>query len=135
MSGSSVMLTAEQFSQLATKDYLNKTLDEKLTHFATKDYLDEKLTHFATKDDLKNFATKDDLKNFATKDDLKELGDKLDLRFGQLDYKIESSFDNLNQRIDKVVTKLDRHEKDINDLNLFTVDHAMRIKKLEFRAF
>ena len=126
MSGSSVMLTAEQFSQLATKDYLNKTLDEKLTHFATKDYLDEKLTHFATKDDLKNFATKDDLK---------ELGDKLDLRFGQLDYKIESSFDNLNQRIDKVVTKLDRHEKDINDLNLFTVDHAMRIKKLEFRAF
>ena len=101
-----VMLTAEQFSQLATKAYLDKTLDEKLKHFATKD-------------DLKNFATKEDLI----------------FRFGQLNYKIDTSFKDVNDRLEKIEKKLDRHEKDINELNLFTVDHAMRIKKLEFRAF
>ena len=101
-----VMLTAEQFSQLATKDYLDKTLDER----------------------LKNFATKDDLKNLATKEDLV-------FRFGQLNYKMDTSFKDVSDRLDKIEKKLDRHEKDINELNLFTVDHAMRIKKLEFRAF
>ncbi len=110
-----VMITAEQFGQLATKDYLNKTLDEKLTNFAKKD-------------DLKNFATKEDLKNLATKEDLI-------FRFGQLNYKMDTSFKDVNDRLDKIEKKLDRHEKDINELNLFTVDHAMRIKKLEFRAF
>jgi len=99
------MLTAEQFSQLATKDDLK--------NFATKDYLDEKLTHFATKDYLDEKLT-----HFATKDDFKALSDKLDLRFGQLDYKIESSFDHLNQKLD-----------------LFAFDYAMRLKKLEFKAF
>ncbi len=160
MTAPHVLLTVEQFSQLATKNHLEKTLDERLQNFATKD----DLKNFATKDDLKNFATKDDLKNFATKDDLKSfatkeyldqklinfatkddfkvlednvkaLDDKLDLRFNQLDYKIETSFDNLNGRLANIEKKFDRHEKDINELNLFTVDHAMRIKKLEFRAY
>jgi len=87
-----VMLTAEQFSQLATKDYLDKTLDDKLTHFATKD-------------DLKNFATKDDLKNLAT---------KMELRFNQVDYKIDTTFAHLDK-----------------NLNETCLNHEIRIKKLE----
>ena len=62
-----VMLTAEQFSQLATKDYI-------------KDYLDEKLTNFATKDDLKPLATKLDLKmlDYKLEQSFDHLYDKLD---------------------------------------------------------
>jgi hypothetical protein len=159
MSATHVMLTSEQFERLATKDYLDKTLDRRLKGFATKD----DLKSFATKDDLKNFAKKDDLKSFLTKDDLKvinqrfdgidqkfvsidqrfdgvdkklkDLDDKLDLRFNQLDYKLETSFDDLNARLEGMSKRSDKHERDINELNLFTVDHAMRIKKLEFRTF
>ena len=54
-----VMLTAEQFSQLATKD------------------------------DLKNFATKDDLKPLATKLDLKMLDYKLEQSFDHLYDKLD----------------------------------------------
>jgi ABC-type phosphate transport system auxiliary subunit len=128
MSATHVMLTSEQFGQLATK---------------------EDLKSFATKEDLKSFAKKDDLKSFLTKDDLKvinqrfdgidkkfkDLDDKLDLRFNQLDYKLETSFDDLNVRLEGLGKNLNKHERDINELNLFTVDHAMRIKKLEFRTF
>lgn len=64
-----VMLTAEQFNQLATKDYLDKTLDER----------------------LKDFAKKDDLKDFATKEDIKELSEKMEERFNLLDYKIDTN--------------------------------------------
>ena len=118
-----IMLTAEQFSQLATKDYIDKK-------FATKD----DLKNFATKDDLKNFATKDDLKNFATKDDIKNLEGKLNLRFNQLDYKIESSFNHLDKRLDKVDETLAGRGKDINELSFFSGDHEIRIRKLEFRV-
>ena len=120
-----VTLSAEQFSQLATKEYLDKNFAKKedLKSFATKEYLDEKLENFATKDYLD-----EKLKSFATKDDLI-------FRFGQLNYKMDTSFKDVNERLDRIEKKLDRHEKDINELNLFTVDHAMRIKKLEFRAF
>jgi hypothetical protein len=168
MSATHVMLTSEQFERLATKDYLDKTLDRRLKGFATKDDLKsfatkDDLKSFATKDDLKNFAKKDDLKSFLTKDDLKvinqrfdgidqkfvsidqrfdgvdkklkDLDDKLDLRFNQLDYKLETSFDDLNARLEGMSKRSDKHERDINELNLFTVDHAMRIKKLEFRTF
>ncbi len=129
-----VMLSAEQFNQLATKDYLDQNFAKKddLKSFATKDYLDEKLTHFATKDYLDEKLT-----HFATKDDMKKLATKRDLsfRFGQLNYKMDKSFKDVNNRLEKIETRLGQHEKEINELNLFTVDHSMRIKKLEFRAF
>ena len=101
------MLSAEQFSQLATKDYIKEYLDERLSSFATKDYLDERLSSFATKDDLKNFATKDDLKLLASKEDLKIL-----------DYKIEKSFDYLYRKLETV-----------------TINHELRLSKLEYRIF
>ncbi len=69
-----VMLTAEQFGQLATKDYL----DEKLKHLENK------------------------------------FEDKLDLRFNQLDYKIESAFN---------------HFDDLYN------NHERRLRKLEFRVY
>lgn len=123
MSATHVMLTAEQFSQLATKDYIDQTLDRKL-----EEKLEEKLKNFVTKDDFNSLSRKvDDLDKKVD-----NLDKKLDLRFNQLDYKIESSFDYLNGKFDKIV---ERHEKDISELNLFTADHAIRIKRLEFRSF
>ena len=102
-----IMLTAEQFAQLPTKDYI----DDRLKDFATKDYLDK---NFATKDDLKNFATKDDFKNFATKDDFKKLSTRMEERFDLLDYKID--------------TNVAQSHK---DLNTAIFNHEIRIKKLE----
>jgi len=99
----------------------------------------EQFSRLFTKEDAKNFLTKEDANNLVTKDyfdeRFKSLDDKLDLRFNQLDYKLETSFDDLNNRLDRLTAKVERHEKDINELNLFTVDHAMRLKKLEFRSF
>lgn len=131
-----VILTAEQFGCLLTKDYLKDYLDEKLKDFVTKDYFektlderfDERLKNVATKDDFKNFATKDDLKNFPTKSDFKllerkvqsldekvdSIDKKLDDRFGQLDYKIETVFNYLQRSFD---------------------NHELRLKRLEARVF
>jgi len=108
-----VLLTAEQFSQLPTKDYIDRRLDERLKNVATKD-------------DLKNFATKDDFKKLDKKID--SLSDKLDLRFGQLDYKLETSFDALNCRLDEANKK---HDLDIHRLKWICDDHSLRLKKLE----
>jgi len=112
-----IMLTAEQFAQLPTKDYI----DDRLKDFATKDYLDKNFAtkdyldkNFATKDDLKNFATKDDFKNFATKDDFKKLSTRMEERFDLLDYKID--------------TNVAQSHK---DLNTAIFNHEIRIKKLE----
>jgi hypothetical protein len=91
MSQAPVLLSAEQFSQLATKDYIDKKIDI--------------------------------------------LEEKLDLRFNQLDYKIETCFDNLHVRLDREELRREKQDKHINELNLFTADHAMRIKRLEFRVF
>lgn len=106
-------MTFEKFNIYFEKK-LDDKLDEKLKGFArksdlnglvTKDYFHEHLTNFATKDDLKNFVTKDDLKNFAT---------QLEFKIDQLDYKIDTSFDALNNKIDEAM--------------------FLRPKKLEFRA-
>jgi len=99
-----VMLSAEQFSQLVTKnnikehikDYLDEYLDERLSNFATKDYLDEKLNNFATKDDFS----------------------RLEESIKMLDYKIEKSFNYLYGKLETV-----------------TLNHEMRLSKLEYRIF
>ena len=147
-----VLLTSEQFNKLATKDDIGRlevriskleknsaTKDDlknfakkyNFKNFATKDDLKD----FAKKDDLKNFPTKDDLKNFPTKDDFNRLDDKLDLRFNQLEYMITTSFDHLDNKIDNMERNWQKHDYDINSLQMITADHALRIKKLEPRTF
>jgi len=131
-----VMLTAEQFSQLPTKAYLEERLkdlptkaylEERLKDLPTKAYLEERLKDLPTKAYLEE-RLKDSLKNVATKKDL-------DSKFDLLDYKLDKSFDHLERRIDGLEEKLIRHTKDINDLYMFSIDHSMRIKKLEFRVY
>ncbi|MBI2453179.1 hypothetical protein HYV56_00575 [Candidatus Peregrinibacteria bacterium] len=89
--------------QLLTKDYLNKTLDERLKNFVTKDYLDKTLD-----ERLKNFVTKDyldeRLKNFVTKD-------YLDKRFDMFWEKIQSTFvtkNELQKEIQKIYDTLEK---------------------------
>jgi len=146
---------------------LDQKFDEKLKGFATKDYLDEKLKEFATKDyldeKLKDFATKDyldeKLKDFATKDDLQSLEQKmyykfdevhlrmsnmqrgLEFKIDQIDYKIDTSidemaksFDDLNRNPSKLEDQILEHGKKIGELDKFTSNHAMRLKKLEFKT-
>ena len=86
-----VMLTAEQFSLLATKDYIDK-----------------KLTDFATKDDLKNFATKVDKQFYEI--DLKF--NKIDKRFDEINLTLER----LEYKVDTTFAYLEKNVKD-NDLN------------------
>lgn len=113
------MLTAEQFGCLLTKDYLSKTLDERLKDFITKDYLDERLKNFITKDyldeRLKNVITKDyfdktldeRFKNVISKDYFDQ---QLDERFGQLDYKIETTFNHFHRSFNNHELRLKRLE-------------------------
>jgi len=109
-----VMLTAEQFSLLATKDYIDK-----------------KLTDFATKDDLKNFATKVDKQFYEI--DLKF--NKIDKRFDEIDLKfnkIDKRFDEINLTLERLEYKVDTTfaylEKNVKDNDL---NHEIRIKRVE----
>lgn len=81
-----VMLTADQFNQLATKDYLDKS--------------------FAKKDDLKDFATKDYLD-----ERLKDFAKKIEQRFDLFDKKFTERFDILDYKID---TNVAQSYKDTN---------------------
>jgi len=129
---------------------IDSKLDEKLKGFATKDYLDEKLKEFATKDDLKGFATKDDLQSLEQKmyykfDEvhlrMSNMQRGLEFKIDQIDYKIDTSidemaksFDDLNRNPSKLEDQILEHGKKIGELDKFTSNHAMRLKKLEFKT-
>ena len=109
-----VMLTAEQFNQLATKDYL----DERLNDFAKKEDLNP------IKEDIKRI--KDDIcmmkidistQNIISKTlklGLDSLAGEMESRFNQVDYKIDTTFAHLD-----------------TNLNDTCLNHEIRIKKLE----
>lgn len=86
-----VMLSAEQFSQLVTKNNIKEHIKDYLS-----EYLDERLSNFATKDDLKNFATKDDF-------------NRLEESIKMLDYKIEKSFNYLYGKLETVTLNHEMH--------------------------
>jgi len=146
----------EKLKNFATKDDLKK-IEGKLDNFATKDDLKKiegKLDNFATKDDLKNFATKDDLKNGlqAFKERMDYRFDQVDLRMArmkselefkidQIDYKIDTSFDSITQSFEdlncnpnRLEKELVEHKKKIIELDGFTSNHAIRLKKLEYKT-
>ncbi len=85
----------KESEELVTKGYLDKTLDEKLEAFVTKDYLDEKLAGFVTQEYFKEY---------------------LNLRFDEfgetMDEKMREQTATLLQAVDKVITRFDVAEKD-----------------------
>jgi len=93
---------------LPTKDYINEVLDQKL---------DQKLEGFVTKDYL-NEALDQKLEGFATKDYIDErlnkVESRLEFKIDQLNYKIDVSFEALNNRMEEYF--------------------FMHPKKMEFRA-
>lgn len=143
----------QKLKGFATKDDLKS--------FATKDDLDQKLNGFATKDDLKGFATKDDLQSLERSLEQKmyykfdevhlrmsNMQRGLEFKIDQIDYKIDTSidemaksfdeiaksFDELNRNSSKLEDQVSEHGKKICELDKFTSNHAMRLKKLELKT-
>jgi hypothetical protein len=84
-----------------TKEYFDKTLDQKLKNVSTKQDLDEKLAHYPTKEDLdQKFDEK--LKNVVTKD---YLDTRLDAKLkdyptkNELDEKLELALNSQTQQL------------------------------------
>ncbi len=105
MSQAPLMLSAEQFDQLATKDYLDKSLEPIKSDIKTLKF---------DVGSLKIDVSKLKFSQAEMKTSLDALSNKLDLRFNQLDYKIERTFDHLENEY---------HETNVN--------HELRLKKLE----
>ncbi len=88
-----MQLIANAFEKVATKEYLDETLQNSLKPHATKEYFDETL-----KNALKPYATKEDLQNLRKelKEDIKGV---LDSTFERMEDSVVRVLRNHEQRI------------------------------------